>query len=79
MHLIICFEIGICGSLKSGMFHDVLEGLNRTGGLCTEWSTPDRHTRELSGYEGHTVLGKKKSPPGFLAITRYHGVGEVPG
>ena len=26
-----------------------------------------------------TVLGKKKSPPGFLAITRDHSIGEVPG
>ena len=29
---------------------------------------------------GSTVLGKTKMPPGgFLAITRDHGVGEVPG
>ena len=26
----------------------------------------------------HTVLDKKKSPLGFLAITRYHSIGEVP-
>ena len=27
----------------------------------------------------NNVPGRKKSPPGFLATTHYHGVGEVPG
>ena len=27
----------------------------------------------------YTVLGKKTFPVGFLAITRYHSIGEVPG
>ena len=36
--------------------------------------------KRKSGYSHKpTVDGKKKFPPGILAVTRYHSIGEVPG
>ena len=44
------------------------------------WTAGAHYEAKLDfSFEGVTVLGKKFSPPGFLAITRYHSVGEVPG
>ena len=43
-------------------------------------SLPDLQDLQFERDCTDTVLGTQKSPPvGFLAITRYHGVGEVPG